>query len=89
MPLTRGPDGSLGVQMYQAQQGAANSAPAVQVNVINNAPNTTTREESQKQSDGTEIRNIIIDTTRDGMANGEFDGVQATRYGTRQQKVIR
>lgn len=89
MPLTRGPDGSLGVQMYQAQQGAANSAPTVQVNVINNAPNTTTREESQKQSDGTEIRNIIIDTTRDGMANGEFDGVQATRYGTRQQKVIR
>jgi len=89
MPLTRGPDGSLGVQMYQAGQGSANSGPTVQVNVINNAPNTTTREESQKQSDGSEIRNIIIDTTRDGMANGEFDAVQSARYGNAQRKVVR
>ncbi len=36
MPLHRGPDGSLGVQMHGAGRGASNGAPVVNVNITNN-----------------------------------------------------
>ena len=86
MPLKRGPDGSLGVEMHGAND---NRGPAVIVQVINNAPNTTTREERSQNGDGSEVRKIIIDTVRQGMADGDFDTTQRARFGATPSRVIR
>ena len=88
MPLKRGPDGSLGVQMHGAA-ASGGGGKAVVVQVINNADNTEVSQERQVQGDGSEIQRIIIDTVNDGTANGEFDTAQAARYGNRQGKVFR
>lgn len=89
MPLKRGPDGSLGVQMHGASNDNNAGGPSVVVIVENNAPNTNVREESSRGSDGREMRRIIIDQMRSGIASGEMDGAMKARYGNAPMKTVR
>lgn len=86
MPLKRGPDGSLGVEMHGSSDAGG---PRVLVQVINNADNTQVREERSQNSDGTDVRKIIIDTVRKGMGDGEFDTTQRARFGAVPNRVLR
>ncbi len=86
MPLRRGPDGSLGVQMHG---GNDNGGPSVVVIVENNAPNTTVREERSQGPDGREMRRIIIDQVRQAMASGELDASMRARYGNNPTRITR
>lgn len=88
MPLHRGPDGSLGVQMYGGDN-ASGSGATVNVEFINNVPNTTVRQERGRNSDGQEVVRFILDTVAQGMAAGEFDRVNEARYNNRVQKTTR
>jgi hypothetical protein len=88
MPLQRGPDGSLGVQMY----GGANDnsgGPNVYIEIINNTPDSEIKRERSQNSDGSMMERIIIDTVARGMAEGKFDKVQSARFGNRTQKTFR
>ena len=85
MPLARGPDGSLGVQV----QGVAAAGPSVVVVVENNADNTTVRQESSTSADGRQMRRIIIDQVRTAIAGGETDGAMRARFGMVPTRTIR
>lgn len=90
MPLSRASDGRLGVEMMAAQGGGTKqNGNNVVVIVENNANNTNVREERSTNSDGDEIRRIIIDTVSESIANGELDSVNAARYGSKVQRVAR
>lgn len=88
MPLKRGSDGSLGVQV---NGGGANdnAGPSVMVQVINNAQNTRVTEERSTDGNGTDIRRIIIGTVKEAMANGQMDMPMRARFGNVPTKITR
>lgn len=91
MPLKRGSDGSLGVQVHgtgnvSSSGGGGNN---VNVQVINNANNTQVRQEKTMDGNGDQVQRIIIETVQSGMTSGEFDQAQGARYNVRPAKVIR
>ncbi len=88
MPLKRGPDGSLGVQINGAAQAPAKGSGVV-VNVINNADNTRVSQSNRTDGNGVEVQDIIIDTVREGYGQGNFDDVQQMRYGSSRKGVVR
>lgn len=88
MPLKRGPDGSLGVQINGAVQAPPKGSGVV-VNVVNNADNTRVSQSNRTDGNGIEVQDIIIDTVREGYGQGNFDDVQQLRYGSSRKGVVR
>lgn len=77
VPLKRGSDGSLGV--------AATSA-NVTVNVINQTPDTETRQVERTGDSGERIIDVIIlNRVKEGFANGAFDKQLSSQYGLRRK----
>lgn len=76
MPLTRGPDGNLGVR---ASGGSAN----VQVQVNNYGAEVRQREEKTTMPDGSEFRRIVLDIVGDSFASGTGAAYQGakSRFG--------
>jgi len=88
MPLKRGPDGSLGVQMHGSQTGT-DSGGNVTVQIVNNADGTRVRQENETGADGEVLKRFVIETVSDGLAKGTFDTAQGARFGSKVTKVMR
>lgn len=85
MPLTRAPDGSLGVQSVG---GTSGGKPTVNVEVVVNG-NAEVQQERQTLSDGSELRRFIINTVSEATANGDLDNANSGRYGMAPRKTVR
>lgn len=83
MPLKRGSDGSLGVEVVSAGKSLN-----VNVEVIVNG-NATVEQESETMSDGSEMRRFIINTVNEANALGQFDSSNAGRYNIKPRQVTR
>ena len=75
MPLSRGPDGKLGVKA-----GGGGASVNVVVNISNYAPNTQVTE--TRGADG-RIDIKITESMRENVDAGEMDGPMLRRYGIR------
>jgi len=84
MPLKRGSDGSLGVQV----NGSNDNKPVVHVEVIVQG-NATVQQERQTQTDGSELRRFIINVVNEGNAGGDFDSSNAARYNLAPVRGVR
>ncbi|HXF88302.1 MAG TPA: phage tail length tape measure family protein [Xanthobacteraceae bacterium] len=70
-----------GERVLSREQAAADHrAPRVEVNIINQASGTEVRTR-QRQEGSTDIRDIIISTVNDGMAEGRLDAPLRARFG--------
>lgn len=85
MPLSRGPDGSLGVSVNNSGN---DSKPAVNVEVVVNG-NATVDHESSTMSDGSQLEKFIINTVSKANATGQFDSSNAGRYGITPRRIVR
>lgn len=89
MPLSRGPDGSLGVVNHANDNGFDN-APKVYVSVeINGVENASVSEENSVGPNGDQFKKFVIDTNREAIANGKYDTVNSARYNNRPSRVTR
>lgn len=87
MPLSRGPDGSLGVSLNDG--GVPSGAkPTVNVEVIVNG-NASVEQRSSTMSDGSELRQFIINTISQANASGELDASNSGRYGLTPRRTAR
>jgi tape measure domain-containing protein len=83
VPLTRGPDGRLGVSTY----GAASAGTTAVYIIIQNYTNEEVRTEESSDASGNQIRKIIIGAVKESIGSGEMDKPMASRYGLRAQGV--
>ena len=79
MPLSRGPDGKLGVK-----GGGAN----VTIQIVNNSQSNI-RRETTTDSSGQRIERLIIDAVGRGMTNGQLDTPMIGRFGDKPVKKVR
>jgi phage-related minor tail protein len=86
MPLSRGPDGRLGVTASNDNRGGG-LAPVVIVE--NHGSGTQVEERSERRPDGRWMTRVILSTVKDGMASGEFDGAQRGRYAVLPRAAFR
>ena len=86
MPLSRGPDGSLGVTVNDG--GSMGAKPNVNVEVIVNG-NATVDQQQSTMSDGSELRRFIINTVSQANAGGELDASNSGRYGLTPRRTAR
>lgn len=87
MPLTRGKDGKLGVQVSGNSQASGNNTQPVTVNVINNTSSQAQVQESTGQ-DGSKLINVIIGEVNNQIARGgsTYKTISQT-FGLRRQGV--
>lgn len=78
MPLSRGPDGKLGVRAAGRSGGDTNLA----VNIVNSAPGTEVREVSRGPD---RIDLEIVRVVKDAIAGGRLDRENGIRYGLKAQ----
>jgi len=76
MPLTRMPNGDLGVQ-------TSGTGSNVVINIINNAGVKIQQEETENADGGKEIEIIIGEAVNKHLASGKADRVMQSRYGQR------
>ncbi len=88
MPLTRGPDGKLGVANH-GDGGGTGGGNQVLIQVVNNASGTSVREEREKDGNGIDVVRLIIDTVKDATVKGNMDGANKQRYNVAPAKIIR
>jgi hypothetical protein len=86
MPLTRGPDGNLGVRMYGGD-GGSGGAPVINFEVVVNGEANVRRE--QENRGGVQVERVIIDTVNRAILNGDFDAANNGQYGLRSKTVAR
>jgi hypothetical protein len=82
MPLTRGSDGRLGVSAI----GAAAGGTAVYV-IIQNYTSEEVRTEESSDSEGNQIRKVIIGAVKESLSSGEMDRPMSSRFGLRPRGV--
>lgn len=73
LPLTRGPNGALGVQ------AAGGGGGGVQVNIIT-PPGSTVEQSERTGPGGMTIRDIVVKEMQQATANGQMDRVNRQRY---------
>jgi tape measure domain-containing protein len=78
VPLTRGGDGRLGVSAFGGQGGGA----AVYV-IIENYSGEEARVEESSDSEGNQIRRIVIGAVKQSIASGEMDKPLSSRFSLR------
>lgn len=88
LPLKRGPDGSLGVQMVGSNDNNGRGATTT-VNIYNNADGTQVEQRRTRDSQGNEMIDVIVSAVKNKMATGEFDTSMKSRYGNGPVKKIR
>ncbi|MDF1685368.1 MAG: phage tail length tape measure family protein [Parvibaculaceae bacterium] len=86
MPLSRGSNGRLGVEVSGGQQKPVVVAPVV--NIQNNS-NSEVSTESGTTSGGQPYTNIIVQTMQNATNKGQMDGVNAARTGARPKAIGR
>ena len=79
VPLSRGPDGKLGISNYGGGM-------AVYV-IIQNYTSEEVKTEESTDGNGNQIRKIIIGAVKESISSGEMDRPMASRYGIRAQGV--
>lgn len=80
MPLKRGPDGNLGVQMH----GGGGNAQIVVQNVVNNNSSAQVTQRQERTPNGIKLITDIMDQHT---ASGGFDRAMKGRFGMKPQKI--
>jgi phage-related minor tail protein len=87
VPLARGPGGQLGVSAFGGSDGGGmGAAPAVYV-IIQNNTGAEVQEKQSTDSDGNQIRTIIIGTVKAAISDGGMDSTFSSRFGMKSRGV--